>query len=67
MRDAGGGPVIGEMSATELLVEAAGWTGAVLILLAYLLLSMGRLSGQSAGPSGSRAGVRALPGSAPGL
>ena len=28
-------------------VEAAGWTGAALILLAYLLLSMGRLTGQS--------------------
>ena len=26
----------------------AGWIGATLILLAYLLLSMGRLSGQSA-------------------
>ena len=36
------------MSMIELLVEVAGWTGAVLILLAYLLLSMGRLSGQSA-------------------
>jgi hypothetical protein len=31
----------------ELGVEAAGWTGAALILLAYLLLSMGRLTGQS--------------------
>jgi hypothetical protein len=31
----------------ELLVEAAGWTGAGLILTAYLLLSMGRLTGQS--------------------
>ncbi|HEV8407700.1 MAG TPA: hypothetical protein VGQ34_07160 [Sphingomicrobium sp.] len=29
------------------LVEAAGWGGAVLILLAYLLLSAGRLTGQS--------------------
>ena len=28
-------------------VEIVGWTGAVLILLAYLLLSMGRLTGQS--------------------
>jgi hypothetical protein len=26
----------------------AGWAGAILILLAYLLLSMGRLTGQSA-------------------
>ncbi|WP_425506870.1 CBU_0592 family membrane protein [Sphingomonas sabuli] len=29
-------------------VEAAGWGGASLILLAYLLLSMGKLTGQSA-------------------
>jgi hypothetical protein len=29
------------------LVELAGWTGAALILLAYLLLSMGRLTGRS--------------------
>ncbi|PSJ41531.1 CBU_0592 family membrane protein [Sphingomonas deserti] len=36
------------MSGTELLVETAGWAGAVLILVAYLLLSMGRMSGQSA-------------------
>jgi hypothetical protein len=33
--------------APELLVELIGWAGAVLILLAYLLLSMGRLTGQS--------------------
>ena len=31
-----------------IFVEVAGWAGAVLILAAYLLLSMGRLSGQSA-------------------
>ncbi|HET9639525.1 MAG TPA: hypothetical protein VFP12_09990 [Allosphingosinicella sp.] len=31
----------------ELLVEAAGWGGALLILSAYLLLSMGKLTGQS--------------------
>jgi hypothetical protein len=31
----------------ELAVEVAGWAGAVLILLAYLLLSMGRVTGQS--------------------
>jgi hypothetical protein len=31
----------------ELGVEVAGWAGAVLILVAYLLLSMGRLAGQS--------------------
>jgi hypothetical protein len=30
-----------------LLVEIAGWIGATLILAAYLLLSMGRLNGQS--------------------
>ena len=30
------------------LVEVAGWIGAVLILLAYLLLSMGKLTGRSA-------------------
>lgn len=28
-------------------MEVAGWTGASLILLAYLLLSAGRLTGQS--------------------
>jgi hypothetical protein len=28
-------------------VEVAGWAGAALILVAYLLLSMGRLTGQS--------------------
>ena len=32
---------------TRWLVEIAGWGGAVLILLAYLLLSAGRLTGQS--------------------
>jgi hypothetical protein len=31
----------------ELAVEVAGWTGAALILLAYLLLSAGKLTGQS--------------------
>ena len=35
------------MTAVELAVEIAGWAGALLILLAYLLLSMGRLTGQS--------------------
>ncbi|HET9399187.1 MAG TPA: hypothetical protein VFO45_10255 [Sphingomicrobium sp.] len=29
-------------------MEVAGWAGAALILVAYLLLSMGRLTGQSA-------------------
>jgi hypothetical protein len=32
---------------TRWLVEIAGWGGAILILLAYLLLSTGRLTGQS--------------------
>ena len=36
------------MTLLELAIEVAGWTGAVLILLAYLLLSMGKLTGQSA-------------------
>jgi hypothetical protein len=31
----------------ELAVEVVGWAGALLILLAYLLLSAGRLTGQS--------------------
>jgi hypothetical protein len=31
----------------EIAVEIAGWAGAALILLAYLLLSAGRLTGQS--------------------
>jgi hypothetical protein len=35
------------MSAVEIFVEVAGWAGAVLILLAYLFLSAGRLTGQS--------------------
>ena len=35
------------MTAVEIAVEVAGWAGASLILLAYLLLSMGRLTGQS--------------------
>jgi hypothetical protein len=35
------------VSATQLAVEIAGWAGALLILLAYLLLSAGRLTGQS--------------------
>ncbi len=29
-------------------IEVVGWTGAALILAAYLLVSIGRLSGQSA-------------------
>jgi len=35
------------VSATELIVEIAGWAGAALILAAYLLLSIGRVTGQS--------------------
>ncbi len=35
------------MTAVELAVEIVGWAGALLILLAYLLLSAGRLGGQS--------------------
>lgn len=35
------------MTMVELAVEVVGWGGAVLILLAYLLLSAGRLAGQS--------------------
>ena len=35
------------MSPLEIAVEVAGWTGAALILGAYLMLSMGRVTGQS--------------------
>jgi len=35
------------VTAVQLAVEAAGWAGATLILLAYLLLSAGKLTGQS--------------------
>ena len=35
------------MTPVEIAVEVAGWTGAALILLAYLLLSAGKLTGQS--------------------
>ena len=35
------------MTATEIVVEIVGWAGASLILLAYLLLSAGRLTGHS--------------------
>jgi hypothetical protein len=37
-----------ELSGIEIFVEIAGWSGAALILLAYLLLSIGRLTGRSA-------------------
>jgi hypothetical protein len=30
-----------------ILIEVIGWTGAILILVAYLLVSTGRLTGQS--------------------
>ena len=35
------------MTPLQIAVEVAGWAGAVLILLAYLLLSAGKLTGQS--------------------
>jgi hypothetical protein len=35
------------MRPEEILVEVAGWSGAALILLAYLLVTIGRLTGQS--------------------
>jgi hypothetical protein len=35
------------VTAAEIAVEVVGWAGAALILLAYLLLSAGRLTGQS--------------------
>ncbi len=35
------------MTPLELAVEVVGWAGAGLILLAYLLLSAGKLTGQS--------------------
>ncbi len=35
------------MTPIEIAVEVAGWAGASLILAAYLLLSMGRVTGQS--------------------
>ena len=36
------------MSEVEVMVEIAGWGGAVLILLAYYLISAGKRTGQSA-------------------
>jgi hypothetical protein len=35
------------MTTERILIEAIGWSGAVLILVAYVLLSAGRVSGQS--------------------
>jgi hypothetical protein len=39
--------VMASWSAERWFVEISGWGGALLILLAYLLLSAGRLTGQS--------------------
>ena len=36
------------MSAVEVAVEVAGWIGALLILLGYLAITTGRLTGDSA-------------------
>ena len=35
------------MTAVEIAVEVAGWTGASLILGGYLLISMGKVTGES--------------------
>jgi len=35
------------MSGVDIAVEVAGWVGATLILLGYLLISAGKLTGQS--------------------
>jgi hypothetical protein len=35
------------MTMLELTIEIVGWAGAILILLAYLLLSAGKFTGQS--------------------
>lgn len=35
------------MTALEIAVELAGWAGAALILLGYLLITAGRLTGRS--------------------
>jgi hypothetical protein len=39
--------MIGHLTLVEIAVEVVGWAGAALILLAYLLLSMGRLTGHT--------------------
>ena len=36
------------MTPVQIAVEVIGWTGAALILLAYILVSLGRVTGQSA-------------------
>jgi hypothetical protein len=38
----------GSLSLQHILIETIGWSGAALILAAYLLLSAGRLTGRSA-------------------
>jgi hypothetical protein len=38
---------LGGLSAVQIAVEVVGWAGALLILFAYLFLSMGKLTGQS--------------------
>ena len=35
------------MTAVEIAVEVAGWAGALLILLAYVMVTIGRLTGRS--------------------
>ena len=35
------------MTATEILIEIAGWTGAGMILLAYILVTAEKLTGRS--------------------
>lgn len=35
------------MTPVQIAVEVVGWTGALLILLAYVLVTVGRLTGQS--------------------
>jgi hypothetical protein len=35
------------LTPVEIAVEAAGWAGALMILLGYLLISAGKLTGQS--------------------
>lgn len=50
------------MSAFELSVDAAGWIGALLIVLAYYLISTQRTSGTSLGYQGLNAGGSILVG-----
>lgn len=39
---------MGRETVVEILIEVAGWGGALLILSSYILVSMGRLEGRSA-------------------